>query len=574
MTNLKQIIENIKINNFDQALKLCDIYENKEDKHIIYNLKGVIFVSKNDLNKGEINFLNSLKIKSNFIDAIKNLILVYNRKKNFKKFVFFAEKLVEIEKSNPLYNFQLGYGYGEIQNHTKSIKFYRKSIKLNHNYKHMVFNNIGISYSKNKKFKKSNRYYFRALKHNKENKIIINNILSNYLGLRDEVNAGLYYEKAKNLDQNFIEFLYNKAEYFILIGKIDEAIQILKENKNNLRFLIRLNIIYFTLGKNKDGKTLFDSAREKFLSDSSGIKFLGMRLLREGDFVNGWKYYEQSTLKSLQLFQNIREWKGENLEKKHIVVFNEQGLGDAIQFSKYIIPLLEKSMKVTFVVKKNIQKIFRNDISNLEIKNIDDVQNIQFDFKLPLSSLIKFFYRNEIRTNKLIINNKNNLIVSNLLKFNKKKLNVGIAWSGSFNGPNEPYRSIPLKCLKKIFSLNINYYCMQNEIWERDLNEFNLIKMNDLSKYSLNEIKSIIPNLDLVISTDTSFLHLSSSLNQETWGILNLYPDWRWEEFNNINPYKSLKLFRQKIFNKWDDVELEIFENLKLKIKEKDLSNK
>ena len=115
---------------------------------------------------------------------------------------------------------------------------------------------------------------------------------------------------------------------------------------------------------------------------------------------------------------------------------------------------------------------------------------------------------------------------------------------------------------------------MQNEIWERDLNEFYSIKMNNFGKYSLNEMSSIIPNLDLVISIDTSFLHLSSALNQETWGILNLYPDWRWGEFNKLNPYKSLKLFRQKIFNKWDDVELKIFENLNKKIKDKELKKK
>ena len=573
MLFLDEIIKNIKNNKLDYALELCKNYENDENKHIIFNLRGVIFFSKNDLNKAELNFLNSFKIKKNFIDAIKNLILIYNRKKNFEKFVFFAEKLVEIEKTNPLFNFQLGYGYGEIQDYKKSIKFYKISIRLDHNYKHMVFNNIGSSYAKIQKYKISNRYFFRALKNNENNKIIINNIFSNYIGLRDEENASLYFEKARKLDQNYTEFIYNKAEYFILVGKISEAIQILEENKKNLRFLIRLTKIYFTIGRNKEGQLLLDSAKESFLSISSGINFLGMRLLYKGDFTNGWKYYDQGALKTNHLFQNIKLWNGENLEKKHIVVFNEQGLGDAIQFSKYIIPLLEISKKVTFIVNKNIQNIFRSDISNLEITNIDTLDNNQFDYKIPLGSLIKFYYKNKIGYNKLIVENNNNKIHSDIIKFNKKKLNIGIAWSGSFNGPNEPYRSVPLKSLKKIFSLDINYYCLQNEIWSRDLNEFKLIKINDFGKYSLNEMKSIIPYLDLVISTDTSFLHLSSTLNKETWGILNLYPDWRWGEFNKINPYKSLKLFRQKIFNKWDDVELEILENLKIKMKLKELNN-
>ena len=84
MPNLNEIIENIKNNKFDHALKLCEIYENNPNKYIVYNLRGVIFFSKNDLNKAEINFLNSFKINNNFKDAIKNLILIYNRKKNFR----------------------------------------------------------------------------------------------------------------------------------------------------------------------------------------------------------------------------------------------------------------------------------------------------------------------------------------------------------------------------------------------------------------------------------------------------------------------------------------------------------
>ena len=90
--------------------------------------------------------------------------------------------------------------------------------------------------------------------------------------------------------------------------------------------------------------------------------------------------------------------------------------------------------------------------------------------------------------------------------------------------------------------------------------------MVDYGKYKLDEITSIIKNLDLVITSDTSLLHLSATLNKETWGMLSLHPDWRWGEFNKISPYKSLKIFKQKNFNDWSNVEDEIFEELKNKI--------
>ncbi|MDC0898549.1 glycosyltransferase family 9 protein [Candidatus Pelagibacter sp.] len=286
-----------------------------------------------------------------------------------------------------------------------------------------------------------------------------------------------------------------------------------------------------------------------------------MRFLFQGDFEIGWKYYEHRNTKLKNILNDRPEWKGENIHQKSIVVYNEQGLGDSIQFSKFIIPLLKLTKNVTFLVQKNIIDIFKKDIPNLKIVSKEDFHDKEFDFKISLGSLIKFFYKEKINENFLINNNLFDLP----FVLNKDKLNVGIAWSGSFNGPNEPYRSIPLEALNKIFSLDVNFYCLQKEIWERDLVQFKKTKITNLGNYSLSDMVKIIQNLDLVLSSDTSILHLAASLNKETWGLLNLYPDWRWGAFNKLHPYKSLKLFQQRAFNKWEDVELEIYNNLKKK---------
>ena len=100
---------------------------------------------------------------------------------------------------------------------------------------------------------------------------------------------------------------------------------------------------------------------------------------------------------------------------------------------------------------------------------------------------------------------------------------------------------------RKILSLNANFYALQNEVWERDLEYFKSSNLIDCGNYKLDELSSLISKLDLVISSDTSILHLASSLNIETWGILCLYPDWRWGEFNRFNPYNKLKLFKVKL---------------------------
>ena len=147
------------------------------------------------------------------------------------------------------------------------------------------------------------------------------------------------------------------------------------------------------------------------------------------------------------------------------------------------------------------------------------------------------------------------------------KPNVGLVWTGSFFGPNQPFRSIQLKNINKILKLDINYYCLQSEIWESDKEYFDKNRIYDFGKYNLTEIVSIIKNLDLVISVDTAILHISSILNKETWGIFNIYPDWRWGALDKINPYNSLVKINQTKFNQWEDVTNGIYERLKIKFK-------
>jgi hypothetical protein len=431
---------------------------------------------------------------------------------------------------------------------------------------------MGTIYLKKNKPKVSLNFFLKAFNLDQNDKIIINNLLSNYLQLKDKKNSDLFYRKAKNIDENFIEFKFNEATYLISNNQIDKAIKILQSNKDQIQFLIQLIKINFTTGKNEVAQLLLNDSKEKIKKNSNYFNFLGIRYLFDGDFDNGWKYYEYRPSKHLSILENVKEWNGEDLNTKHIIVYSEQGFGDAIQFSRYIIPLTKISKKVTFVVQKKIQDIFRTDVSNLNIDIEDSIQDKIFDYKITLGSILKYFYTTKLNENENLIKINKDSCNEWSKKFESNKINVGIAWSGSITGPNEPYRSIPLKSLNKLFSLDVNFFCLQNEIWKRDLDYFKSSRIVNFGKYSFNELTSIIPNLDLVISSDTSLLHLSASLNKETWGIINLSPDWRWGKFNTINPYASLKLYQQKNFGNWDNTVNEIYDKLNKKVKE--LSNR
>ena len=567
MSNLKEISEKIKKKDLKKALELCEEYINKSNEHIIQNFKGVIYLIQGNLDLSEKSLLQSLKIKPNFEDPIKNLYIIYLKKKLFKKLLIYAKQLVQIDKLNNEYNYQLAYAYELNHNFNDALNFYNKYIDFDGKNKKQALNNIGCLYLLKNKPKIANNFFLKGVIFG-EDKIIINNLLRSYILLRDLKNSEFYMKKAESIDKNFIEFKYNKAKYLILTNQIQEAIEILEHNKNISKFLITLLILYSNINKKKECDDLIDQFKNRITTDQEFFNYYGLKLLFEGNFNDGWKYYEYRKSTILAFFKNLKEWTGDKIENKDIVVFYEQGLGDSIQFSKYLIPLTKKAKNVTFVVQDSIKNLFKNNPKNLSIETIENCRHKQFDFKISLGSLIKYFYTEKIDKHENLIQTDKTIDLKWKNKINSNKLNVGLVWSGGFNGANEPYRSVPLESLKRLFTLNAEFYCLQNEIWDRDKNYFKSLKIVDCSNYKLDEVASIIKNLDLVITSDTSFLHLSASLRKETWAMLSLHPDWRWGELYNISPYSSLKIFKQDKFHNWKNVEDQIFKELEKKIAE------
>ena len=312
MSDLKEIADNIINKNFDQALKLCDIHQNENNKYIILNFKGAIYLSQNNFESAEINFLNSLKENDKFIDPLNNLFQLYFKKKDFKRLLLYAKKLIDIDSSNPSFNYKLGYALEQNNKIEESIKYYKNCVNFNGSDKLKALNNIGVLYSKLNKENIANQYYLDALKIDPNNTFIINNLLSNYLELRDEKNSDIFYEKAKNIDQNIIHFLFNKAEYLIQKNQVNDAIEILENNKDkDFKFFKKLIRVYFLIGEKDKAQNLLDEFKKIDSSDQEYLQFLGMRFLSQGNFEIGWKYYEQRYSKLKNFFNDIADWKGE-----------------------------------------------------------------------------------------------------------------------------------------------------------------------------------------------------------------------------------------------------------------------
>ena len=556
---LKKIIEYLNNDKLFEAFDLCENNKDNKIEHLILNIKGVIFFKQQKFEQAKKDFLKSIELDKSFIDPYKNLFKLNLKTQDYDSAIKNGKKVIELEiKKNPISYFNLALTYDLNKDYKKAIDLYKIVEKLNFKEKKILFNNLAKCFLANKNIDEAKNYYLKALELNQNDKIIVNNLLILFLRIGDKNRAEFFYKKAQELDENYIEFKLNKSDYLLSKNKIEDAINCLKtiiNNSKNYTAYTKLFKIYSMIGDLEKSIKIIDEAIDEHPKQKD-LKFSrGMHHLIKGEFEKGWEFYElrDSIMKDF-FFENLKTWKGENLKDSNILVTSEQGMGDILQFSKFLINLSPLCKKIDFVLYDKLLPIFKKQFKNISFYGMSEILQNNYDYKISLGSLNKYFFKDQSSNSSDLINFSEERRKHWELIFKNKKKNIGLIWSGNFFGPKEPLRSIELKKLDKLISLDLNFYSFQNEIWERDKKFFNNSNIIDLSKESFADIVGIIQNLDLIISTDTFFLHLACVCNKETWGLISFDADWRWYEYYKYNPYKSLKIYKQNDYNNWDIV--------------------
>jgi hypothetical protein len=130
--------------------------------------------------------------------------------------------------------------------------------------------------------------------------------------------------------------------------------------------------------------------------------------------------------------------------------------------------------------------------------------------------------------------------------------------------PYDRYRSLPLSKLMEYLPREFDYFCLQKEIRENDRPFLAASKF--IKDYSTGflDTAALCECMDLIISVDTSLVHLAGALGRPTWALLPFVPDWRWFLEGEYSPwYPSAKLYRQTATGDWDGVLTRVAEDLR-----------
>lgn len=283
------------------------------------------------------------------------------------------------------------------------------------------------------------------------------------------------------------------------------------------------------------------------------------------DFENGFKLYRSRFFKTepvgSHFFENKIEWQGEEIKGKTLYVYHEQGYGDNIQFVRYLNDLSNLTdAKIIYKPQAELETLFEGSALNINIvKNCIDDSEVEFDVYTHLLSIPKLIHANVANiplANGYLSTDAKKVSEYKNKYFNNNNFKVGIVWKGTYDEIVD--KVMQLNYFLPFVNLpNVKIYSLQKEITAEEKSMLKKHNIENLGKTfsDFSDTAAAIENLDLLISMDTSVVHLAGAINKPVWVLLSYIPEWRWFLDSETTPwYKSAKLYRQDESRSWDPI--------------------
>ncbi|MBF0452461.1 MAG: tetratricopeptide repeat protein, partial [Candidatus Magnetomorum sp.] len=296
---------------------------------------------------------------------------------------------------------------------------------------------------------------------------------------------------------------------------------------------------------------------------------LGISLLLSGQLCEGFQKYEWRFKRPdfPKPAYSCPVWDGSLFKGKSILVYMEQGFGDAIQFVRYLPQVKSRGGTVILVCHPSLERLFET------AQGIDQIipENHPlpaFDYHVSLMSLPCIFETSleTIPAQMPYLSCPYDVPepLNEIIHQNRNTFNIGFVWAGNPSNKHDQDRSIPLYMFSTLATLqHSRLFSLHKQTVPSNCDL--LFDYVDLSPH-LNDFADTafaISKLDLIISVDTAVAHLAGALKKPVWVLLPKIPDWRWLMNREDSPwYPGIRLFRQQVDGLWTDVFMHVIHEL------------
>ena len=551
--------------NYDRAIRI------NPDFALTHFNRGVTLQELNRLDEALKSYNRAIRVDPNYPHSHSNRGLILKELKRFDEALESYDRAISINSDFAHTHSNRGLILKELNRYNEALESCDQAILINPDYAE-AYSNRGLILHELKHFDKALESFDRAISIKPD---FAEAYFSRGLTLQElkHFNEALKsYDQAIHIKPNYAEALTNRGVTLQELKCLNDALEsydraIYIKPDYTLAYINRGNALQ-ELKRIDEALSSFNKALSIKPNDALAHLNLSLCNLLGGNFRDGWQGYEwrmkAEAISNPTEVRNFSEprWRGaDSLKDKTILLYAEQGLGDTIQFCRYVSLVAELGAKVILEVQRPLVKLLRGLEGVHQIVAMGDALP-EFDYQCPLLSL-PLAFKTELHTippiTHLITSDPDKIAKWQTQLGKKSKPRIGLVWSSVSGFKNDHLRSITLlELLKALPKEGFEYICLQKEIKETDKE---VLEANPQIRFVGNHLEdftdtaALIECVDLVISTCTSVPHLSSSLGKETWLMLSYIPYWLWLLDRNDSPwYPSAKLYRQEKMRDWDGV--------------------
>ncbi|NHN88766.1 tetratricopeptide repeat protein [Acetobacter conturbans] len=360
------------------------------------------------------------------------------------------------------------------------------------------------------------------------------------------------------------------------MGRLDEALvaaeKALLQTPDNQEAIHNRGHLLFNLNRSTEALDVFDGAIENGLASPKTHFSRGVTLLKLGRLSEGWEGYETRWGMSQKLPTNLPAplWQGESLAGRDILLHAEQGFGDSLQFIRFASRLAAQGATVTALVPPALTRLFAR-VDGVTHSVSDLTESAYFDFHCPLASLP---HRLAITTETIpsapyfSVPREEALqqggAIRRLMWSSKGSARrvVGLVWSGAPRPTHveahaiDKRRSMPLTALASLVEVPDTVFVSFQMHGGRLIRESALPIIDGTEGITdFADTAARLLGIDLLVSVDTSIVHLAGGLGLPVWMLSRFDGCWRWlEDRTDTAWYPTMRIFRQPQLNDWASV--------------------
>ena len=514
-----------------------NLLKHDPNNHEIYNLIGDIHYKQNNFDKSLWYYFSSLdrNFDTKALNRLGTNVFLLNNLTVAEKIL--TNLLAHDPKYIPGY-LSLGLVYEQSKKIDKAIDCYNAAIKIDPK-DIKPYLSLATLYKDQLEYDESIKVYQQGLISNPSNHIILSNLGNLFYLQHKYEDAIISHQRAVKSKPDSYEVQFNFANTLLNSGKYTEAIEAYR--------------------KTSELKPNFYRAKV-----SLGSTLLSMANFEEGFKEYNYRIYEDKNFQSVLDKKNLI-WNGQNIENKKILVIADEGLGNTLQFSRYLEILSQLNCKIIFKCQEELHHFFEDMLHLEQIVSLDDDFQ-EFDYWVPLQNLV-YLLTPDLTANcplpSILKINDNKLLEWETLIALDDKIKIGLNWQGSKTNPRVASNSVTLDYFKNIVSnKSASFISLQKGAAVSDIEKLQLQKnvisydmLMDTGSKKFLDSAAIIKYLDLVITTDTSVAHLAGTLGTQTWLLLPKVSDWRWLNSKDETIwYDNFRIYRQRKQGDWQEV--------------------